>query len=67
MVFDTITQDWVPRYGAGSIKKIEDKYKVIMDFKPKHIADGTDPFTAARAEKKAAKEKQNLAELKNRI
>ena len=67
MVFDTITQDWVPRYGAGSIKKIEDKYKVVMDFKPKHIAEGTDPFTAARAEKKAAKEKQNLAELKNRI
>jgi len=42
----------VPRYGAGSIKKIEDKYKWMMEFKPKHEESGTDPFTFARNEKK---------------
>jgi regulator of ribosome biosynthesis len=26
MVFDEITNDWVPRHGMGSIKKIADKH-----------------------------------------
>jgi hypothetical protein len=30
MVFDEITNDWVPRHGAGSIKKIEEKHNWLM-------------------------------------
>ena len=67
MVFDPITQDWVPRFGMGSIKKIEDKYNWIMEEKPKHVASGTDPYTFKKAEKKEQQEKQNLRELKNKI
>jgi regulator of ribosome biosynthesis len=52
MVFDPITKDWVPRYGMGSIKKIEDKYNWLMEEKPKHVASGLDPFTYKKNEKK---------------
>jgi len=67
MVFDPITQEWVPRHGAGSIKKIEDKHNWMMEVKPKHDEAGTDPFTYARSEKKVEREKQSLRELKNKI
>lgn len=30
MVFDSITNDWVPRYGHKSIKKIEEKHNWLM-------------------------------------
>ena len=43
MVFDPITKDWVPRYGARSIKKIEDKHNWLMEDKPKY--GDMDPFT----------------------
>jgi regulator of ribosome biosynthesis len=67
MVFDPITQDWVPRFGMGSIKKIQDEANWIMEEKPKHVAAGIDPFTYKKQEKKIEKEKQSLRELKNRI
>jgi len=47
----------VPRYGKGSIKKIEDKHQWMMEVKPKHDEAGVDPFTFARSEKKIEKEK----------
>jgi len=52
MVFDSVTEDWVPRYGAGSIKKIEDKANWLMEEKPKHVEAGVDPFTYKKNEKK---------------
>ena len=67
MVYDPITKDWVPRFGMGSIKKIEDKYNWLMVEKPKHIASGLDPFTYKKNEKKLEQEKQKLRELKNKI
>lgn len=67
MVFDEITQDWVPRFGAGSIKKIQEKNTAIMEEKPKHLEAGMDPFTYAKQEKKIVKEKQNLREIKNKL
>ena len=67
MVYDPITNDWVPRYGMNSIKKIEDKYNWVMEEKPKHREAGMDPFTFKRAEKKLEKEKQDLRELKNKV
>ena len=38
-----------------------------MVHKPKHDQAGVDPFTYAKQEKKAALEKQKLAELKNKV
>ena len=67
MVFDEITQDWVPRWGPKSIKKIEDQANWVMLHKPKHDLAGVDPYTYAKQEKKAALEKQKLAELKNKV
>ena len=52
MVFDPITKDWVPRYGMGSIKKIEDKFNWLMPEKPKHVQSGLDPFSFKKMEKK---------------
>jgi len=52
MVFDELTNDWVPRYGAGSIKKVQDKYNWLMEEKPKHVEAGMDPFTYKKNEKK---------------
>lgn len=67
MVYDPITKDFVPRYGMGSIKKIEDKHNWLMEEKPKHLESGLDPFTYKKNEKKLEKEKQDLRELKNQI
>lgn len=57
MVYDTHTEDWVPRYGPGSVKKIADKTTVFMAEKPKHVESGIDPFTYKKNEKKIEKEK----------
>ena len=60
MVYDPMTDDFVPRYGMGSIKKIEEKYQWAMEEKPKHVESGLDPFTYKKNEKKLQKEKQDL-------
>lgn len=67
LVFDPITNDWVPRWGDGSIKQIEEKHNWLMPDKQKYRDAGMDPFTYARAEKKAKKEKQSLAEVRNSV
>lgn len=67
MVYDTRTDDYVPRFGAGSIKKIADKHQWVMEEKPKHVEAGLDPFTYKKNEKKLEQEKQNLRTLKNQI
>ena len=48
LVYDEISKDWVPRWGKGSIKKIEDKHNWLMEEKPKHKEAKTDPFTYAK-------------------
>jgi regulator of ribosome biosynthesis len=65
MVYDEITKDWVPRHGAGSIKKIAEKHNWLMAEKPKHVAAGMDPFTYEKDQKKNAGKKQDLAHTKN--
>jgi len=50
----------VPRYGTGSIKKIDDAANFIMEEKPKHVEAGLDPFTYKKMEKKIVKEKADL-------
>lgn len=65
LVYDEITKDWVPRWGKGSAKKIEEQHQWLLPEQGKHRAAGVDPFTYARQEKKAKAEKQNLAEVRN--
>jgi len=65
MVYDEHTDDFVPRFGFGSVKKIQDKYQWAMEEKPKHVESGLDPFTYKKNEKKLDKERQDLRELKN--
>ena len=63
MVFDPITNDWVPRFGPGSKKKIEDKYNWALETKAGD--NGVDPFTKKRQEKNMQLEKEKLKQLKN--
>ena len=67
MVYDEITKKWVPRYGHGSIKKINEKYTWMMEEKAKHREAGMNPFEYEQNKKKIAKEKQSLAEIKNQL
>ena len=62
LVFDQATNDWVPRWGPKSIKKIEEKGNWLMVDKP---ADEVDPFTKKKQEKKLVLEKERLKHLKN--
>ena len=67
MVYDPISKEYVPRFGMGSIKKIEDRHNWVMEEKGKHREAGVDPFTYKKNEKKIEKEKQDLRELKNKV
>ena len=67
LVFDPITNDWVPRWGTGSVKKIADQHQWLLPEKGKHREAGMDPFTYAKAEKKQKMEKQKLAEVRNKV
>jgi regulator of ribosome biosynthesis len=48
MVYDEITKDWVPRFGHGSVKKIEEQHNWLMEDKP---GQGN-PFEKRKEEKK---------------
>ena len=65
LVFDPITNDWVPRWGPNSKKKIEAKHDWLQEDKPKHLEAGIDPFTMKKQEKKVVLEKEKLRKLKN--
>lgn len=67
LVFDPIQNDWVPRWGKGSIKKLAQGDNWLMTEKPKHVATGVNPFDYEKAERKGKLEKQNLAQLKNKL
>ncbi|KAL4490809.1 hypothetical protein ABPG72_021863 [Tetrahymena utriculariae] len=66
MVWDDNVQDWVPRWGAYSVKKNEDKFTPIMEHKA-----GTDPyedpFLRKSLEKRLTKEKQKMNEIRNKL
>jgi len=67
LVFDPIQNDWVPRWGKGSIKKLAEGDNWLMHEKPKHVQVGLNPFDYAKDESKRKLEKQNLAELRNKL
>jgi regulator of ribosome biosynthesis len=66
MVYDEITKDWVPRWGARSIKKIEDQVDVIRTVKEGEDPKA-DPFDKKSNERALFKEKQKLREMKNQM
>ena len=63
LVFDPITNDWVPRWGPNSKKKIEAKHEWLLEDKPDQ--GKVDPFTVKRQEKKLELEKEKMRKLKN--
>jgi regulator of ribosome biosynthesis len=64
LVFDKITQDWVPRWGPNSNAKIAKKHEWLLEDKPE---GGPDPFTIKRQEKQLQLEKENLKRMKNEL
>merc|ERR1711879_1028563 len=66
MVWDEISNDWVPRYGYGSKKQIEKRADFIRPVKPGENPN-QDPWEKEALEKGLAKNKQKLAEMKNKL
>lgn len=66
MVFDEITKTYVPRWGAGSIKKIQNEVDIIREVKPGQDPR-EDPFSKDAKKKKIQREKQKFNELRNKM
>jgi regulator of ribosome biosynthesis len=65
-VFDEITKTYVPRWGPGSIKHIQNEVDIIREAKPGQDPN-EDPFSKDAKKKKIQKERQNINELKNKL
>jgi regulator of ribosome biosynthesis len=63
MVWSDIANDWVPRWGKGSIKKIEKDVNWAMEEKE----TGVNPFDKQKEEQNLKKQKQEMRHLKNQI
>ena len=61
MVFSEEVGDWVPRWGKGSVKHIQDSMNWVMEEKE----PGVNPFEQKSNEKQLAKAKQMKRQLKN--
>ena len=66
MVFDPISNDWVPRWGYGSKKKIEARTDIIRPVK-KGDNPNQDPWVKEKLEKGLTQNKQAQAEIKNKL
>ena len=66
MVWDERVKDWVPRWGAYSTKKIDDKMNWVMEVK-KNQDPNVDLFDQRAKGKNMTSEKQKLRELKNQM
>lgn len=64
MVFDEIKQDWVPRWGARSIKQNRENENFAVEEKP---GDMGDPFRKKGLEKELRNEKTKLRQNKNEL
>ena len=63
MVWSDIANDWVPRWGKGSVKKIEKDANWAMEEKEM----GVNPFDKQKEEQNLKKQKQEMRHLKNQI
>lgn len=66
MVYDEITKTFVPRWGARSIKKIQNEVDIIREVKPGENPN-EDPFEKKSQVKRLQKEKQKYNELRNKM
>ena len=66
MVWSDEVKDWVPRWGAGSVKHIREDLDIIREVK-KDQDPYNDPFAASKNEKKMYKAKQEISEAKNKL
>jgi regulator of ribosome biosynthesis len=66
MVWSAEVKDWVPRWGRGSTKHIQEELDVIREVK-KNQDPYQDPFAASRNEKKMKIAKQEVREVHNKI
>jgi len=67
MVFNEVVNDWVPRWGKDSTKKIDDKVNWAIEEKPGDNFNGADPFTTKKQEKKFKQAKQAKKEQQNKL
>ena len=63
MVWDEIRKDWVPRWGADSVKKSSDKIGDWLMEVPSHSTE--DPFEKKALAKELTKAKHKLREMRN--
>ena len=63
MVYSELAKDWVPRWGKGSAKKIEEQANWAIE----DDGSGINPFAKKKAEKNLAKAKQEKKEMKNKL
>lgn len=61
MIYSEEVGDWVPRWGRGSVKKIQDSMNWVMEEKE----PGVNPFEQKSNEKQLAKAKQLKRQMKN--
>lgn len=61
LVYSDKLQEWVPRWGKDSIKKVDDKFNWVMEDKE----EGVDPFAKKKMEEKLVKMKQMKRQYKN--
>ncbi|KAH8741701.1 hypothetical protein FG386_001275 [Cryptosporidium ryanae] len=67
MVYDPITDDFVPRWGRNSIKKIQKKHnEAIIEIKG-NIDSAQDPRNGLNSKRNIVISKQKLRELKNKM
>jgi len=66
MVWDEISKDWVPRWGYGSIKKIQKRADIVRTVKPGEDPNA-DPWEKDKIEKEMGANKQKMAEMANKL
>jgi regulator of ribosome biosynthesis len=64
LVYDKASKDWVPRWGANSIKHKADKQDWVMEVP---LKSNEDPFEKKRIAAQLEKAKQKLREAKNKV
>jgi regulator of ribosome biosynthesis len=64
LVYDEASKDWVPRWGANSIKHKADKQDWVMEVP---LKSNEDPFEKKRIAAQLEKAKQKLREAKNKV
>ena len=68
LIYDAITKDWVPRWGPGSIKKIQEASEFIIEEKPGDIPiEKQDLFEQRRIKKGLVQSKEAMRQMKNKL